>query len=114
MGWFFRFALLRLQARWRSLATLIIGVLLAAFIGANASLYTTAIAQVGMVKFLSDQPSADTNILSRSSLSPIESSDFSADWAELDSLFDAEFATFQNAWTGEAFNYAETQPLFPL
>jgi hypothetical protein len=117
MGWFFRFALLRLQARWRSLATLIIGVLLAAFIGANASLYTTAIAQVGMVQFLTSQSSTDTNILSRSSLSPIESEDFAASWAELDSLFAAEFSEHLSnlhSWTGDYFRYAETQPLIPI
>jgi hypothetical protein len=117
MGWFFRFALLRLQARWRSLATLIIGVLLAAFIGANASLYTTAIAQVGMVQFLANQRSSDSNILSRSSLSPIESEDFAAAWADLDRLFAEEFDEHLRpieAWTGASFVFAETQPLFPI
>lgn len=67
MGWFLSFAILRLRARWRSLVTLIIGVLLAALIGANASLYTNAIAQVGMVRFLERQASEDTNLYSRRS-----------------------------------------------
>jgi hypothetical protein len=115
MGWFLLLATRRLQARWRSLLTLIIGVLLAALIGANASLYTTAISQVGMVQFLETQPSADVNVYSRTSLAPANVDDFGVSWTEFDTTFANEFseifADLEN-WTGSVVYWAETQDLF--
>ena len=72
LGWALRLTLLRLLAQWQSLLTIVIGVLLAAVIGANGPLYTAAVAQVGMVQRLDQQPAADANIFSRISLTALE------------------------------------------
>ncbi len=65
VGWTVRLALLRLITGWRSLLTIIVGVLLAAIIGANAPLYTATVAQIGMVDRVNDQPQAQVNIFTR-------------------------------------------------
>ncbi len=118
MGWFIRFGLLRLRAQWRSLLTLIVGVILAAIIGANASLYTTAISQVGLVQFLSIQSSADTNILARFSIAPFDTQgDFAPIWSTFDEQVNsASNITFADltAWSDDVINYAETQALIPI
>ena len=88
MPWLWKFTLMRLAARWRSLLTLIIGVLLAAVVGASAPLYTGAIAKIGLLRHIEDQPAADRAILVRSSLTPASSTDFAADWASYDATFD--------------------------
>lgn len=117
MAWFLRFGIMRLRAKWRSLLTLIIGVLLASLIGANASLYTTAISQVGMVEFLADQPPDDTAILTRIGAIPFDIDNLPQYWESLDAQVIAEanlaFDDVQ-AWTGELIRYAETQPLIPV
>lgn len=115
MGWFLLLATRRLRARWRSLLTLIIGVFLAALIGANASLYTTAISQVGMVQFLETQPTGDVNVLSRTSLAPTEADDFAAMWRFFDAVFTDEWTNTLGDfadWTGSVIHWAETQDLF--
>ncbi|MGJ3239906.1 MAG: FtsX-like permease family protein [Anaerolineae bacterium] len=117
MSWLLRFGLLRLWAQWRSLVILIIGVLLAAFIGANASLYTTAIAQAGMVQFLDAQPSAETNIFARVSLTPSDVTDLPAIWDTFDNtIISATDATAGalSSWIGAVIPFAETQALIPM
>ena len=54
--WVVHLALVRLRSQWRSLSAVVGGVLLTAVIGANVPLYTTAVAQVGMVQRLAQQP----------------------------------------------------------
>ncbi len=69
VGWAARLALLRLLARWRSLLTVIVGLLIGAVVGANMPLYTTAVAQVGMVQTLDRAPSNLSNIHIRAGVS---------------------------------------------
>ena len=70
MPWPLKYALRRLFAKWQSLATMIVGVLLAAIVGANAPLYTSAIAQVGWQQALPDQDPADLQIYIRTGIAP--------------------------------------------
>src|SRR5688572_19142701 len=77
-GWAFKFAVLRLAAHWRSLLTLIVGVLLAAVIGANVPLYTAAVSQVGMVERIEQQPLEDVQIYNRITYQPAEGEDLAA------------------------------------
>ncbi len=117
MLWFIAFGLRRLGARWRSLLTLIIGVFLAALIGANASLYTTAISQLGLVQFLSSQAPSDTNIFARVSITPSDVDNFADEWAIFDANVAQEaegaFADLER-WSGEVLSYAESQTLIPV
>lgn len=116
MSWFTMLALRRLRTQWQSLTTLIIGVLLAAIIGANTSLYNTAIAQVGMTQFLQSQDSGDRHLYSRTSQSPEEVTNFAQVWQNHDITFQTEFdKSFErDRWTGEPIQWAETQPLYPI
>src|SRR5689334_20108579 len=56
IGWAGRLALQRLLSQWRSLLTIIAGVLLSASVGALVPLYTTAVAQVSMVEKFNQLP----------------------------------------------------------
>ena len=117
MRWFLKLAVRRLQARWQSLLTLIIGVLLAAAIGATAPLYTTAISQVGMAQYLASQPQSDIHVYNRVSLAPAETDNFTESWRTFDSLFDDTFNTVfpqSPAWVEDVITWAESQPLFVL
>lgn len=67
ISWAPRLAIARLIAKWRSLVTIIVGVILGAGIGALVPLYTTAVAQVGLVQRLEDEPAHDSNIRIRTS-----------------------------------------------
>ncbi len=61
-------ALARLLTQWRSLLTIIAGTILAASIGALVPLYTTAVAQVGMLQRLEQQPAQDVHVAAHISL----------------------------------------------
>ncbi|MEL6306508.1 MAG: ABC transporter permease [Chloroflexota bacterium] len=114
--WFFLLALKQLRARWQSLLTIIVGALLAAIIGANASLYTEAIASVGLLEHLSVQRSADTHMLVRGSFTPENPENVTNQQDRLTSIvtemtsnsFDA------NPWTPTIYAGAETQAMFAL
>lgn len=75
ISWAPRLAVARLFAKWRSLVTIIIGVILGAGIGALVPLYTTAIAQVGMIQRFEQELAHDVNARLRVSLRP---SDFAS------------------------------------
>ncbi|MBE2266948.1 MAG: hypothetical protein IAE80_01865, partial [Anaerolinea sp.] len=79
-----RLALLRLIAQWRALLTVIVGVLLAGIIGANAPLYTAAVAQIGMVDRLQDQPPDRVNLFTRVTVTGAQTTDIDAAWQTLD------------------------------
>ncbi len=64
----FHLALARLITQWRSLLTIFAGTVLAASVGALVPLYTTAVAQVGMLQRLEQQPSQDVNVSANISL----------------------------------------------
>jgi hypothetical protein len=68
MGWAPRLAIARLVAKWRSLLTIIVGVILGAGIGALVPLYTSAVSQVGLVQRLADSPAHDANARMRITL----------------------------------------------
>ena len=81
LRWSAFFALRRLRARWRSLTTAILGILLVAMIGASIPLYTAAIAQVGMVQHMEQTP--DVHIYAQTSRSASETGDLDAAWTAL-------------------------------
>ncbi|MCA9914919.1 MAG: hypothetical protein KC496_16310, partial [Anaerolineae bacterium] len=114
--WYFSFALKRLQARWQSLLTVIIGVFLAAIIGANASLYTGAIAGVGLLQYLKAEPPANTHLYARISFSPVDSEDVAATWdAYNQAVVDARDEFFSaSTWLPQIVSGAETQAMFVL
>lgn len=82
ISWAPRLAVARLVAKWRSLVTIIVGVILGAGIGAMIPLYTTAVAQVGLVQRLEDEPAHDSNIRLRTSFKVV-------DFASKDDFVDA-------------------------
>jgi ABC-type antimicrobial peptide transport system permease subunit len=67
ISWAPRLAVARLVAKWRSLVTIVVGVILGAGIGALVPLYTTAVAQVGLVQRLEDEAAHDSNVRIRTS-----------------------------------------------
>lgn len=111
MGWLLHFAFRRLSSQWRSLVTMFVGVLLAAIIGANAPLYTSAILQVGMIQYLERQPAADVQIYARTGLTPKNTDDFSGDWARFNANFieqaDVTFSRYGD-WLKQITEWAES------
>jgi hypothetical protein len=115
IGWAVRLAALRLLAQWQSLLTIVVGVLLAAVIGANAPLYTAAVAQVGMVQRLDQQPANDVHIFNRISLTSFDVDDLDSTWAAADTVvrdqvaqvFDAPFPE----WVAQTVTWGETAPM---
>ncbi len=77
-GWAGRFAFQRLLSQWRSLLTLIAGVLLSASVGALVPLYTSAVAQVGMVERLNQLPASEANASANLSLIASKTPDLNA------------------------------------
>ena len=95
IGWFVRLAILRLAAQWRSILTIIIGVLLTAMIGASIPLYTNAIAQIGMIQRLEQRETQDTQIYTRTSSSEVNDAALIQRWRNYDtSVAEAAAATF--------------------
>lgn len=115
LGWALRLALLRLTAQWQSLLTIVIGVLLAAVIGANAPLYTAAIAQVGMVQRLERQPASETNIFCRISLTAQGVDDLSATWQAADAVVREQvrrvFLDALPGWVSRTVTWGESVPM---
>lgn len=71
LAWAGKLAIRRLGAQWRSLLTIIAGVLLAASVGALIPLYMTAVAQVSLVERLNNQlPPNETNAAASVALIP--------------------------------------------
>jgi ABC-type lipoprotein release transport system permease subunit len=70
MSWAPHLAVNRLIAKWRSLVTIIIGVILGAGIGALIPLYSNAVGQIGMVQRLEDEPLSDAHAQLRISQKP--------------------------------------------
>ncbi|MBN1202890.1 MAG: FtsX-like permease family protein [Anaerolineae bacterium] len=110
-------ALARLITQWRSLLTIVAGTILSASIGALVPLYTTAIAQVGMIQRLEDQPARDVHVAANISLRASE-------WQEsggLDqqaagattlaqTLIDQDLGVIEN-WVDQVVNYRETEAM---
>lgn len=116
-GWLIKLAILRLVSQWRSILTIIVGVLLSAMIGASVPLYTTAISQVGLAQRLNQSASDATNIHTRLSLTPANLDDFTATRTNFDDtvLAQAEdsFAPFDD-WMDTAIRWGESSTLLPV
>jgi len=117
LGWTARLALLRLAAHWRSLLTIIVGVLLAAIIGANAPLYSAAVAQLGMVQRIEQQPADKTNIAATFAAAG-QDSNLDLLWTSLDNTvrtnihdqFDANWS----GWVNQTAAWGETASMFAV
>ncbi len=116
IGWLLRLALLRLATQWRSLLTVMIGVLLAAVVGANMPLYTSAIAQVGMLQRLESQSTQDININTRISLSLTAFPDLLQGWDTVDRAateqIDTAFSSTFPGWAARTIRYGESTAMF--
>lgn len=114
--WYFSFAVKRLQARWQSLLTVIVGVFLAAIVGANASLYTDAIAGVGLLQYLNAESPADTHLYARTSFSAMDVGDVSLVWDNYNAAVTAVRDEFFSVtpWFPQIVDAAETQAMFVL
>jgi hypothetical protein len=117
LHWMSWLAVARLTAQWRSLLTVIVGVLLAAVVGANIPLYTSAIAQVGMVERLNAVPQERVHLYSRVSQSGGAVQNLDADWSSTDTevraLVSSAFSAFQG-WVDSVVTWGETTSLIPV
>lgn len=113
ISWTLKFAVLRLMAQWRSLLTVIIGVLLAGAIGSNIPLYTSAVSQIGMIERLEQQPDETIHITTRITHRGTESSTLATFWntAESDVRLRVETILRDSAfpnWVNQVVSTAET------
>lgn len=110
-GWFVRLAFLRLITQWRSILTLIVGVLLTVVIGASVPLYTDAIAQVGLVQRLEQRPPDEVNLFTRVTLPASGEMSFAQARESIDTAavetFDTAFARLGD-WHAHTVQWAET------
>lgn len=115
LGWALKFALLCLLARWRSFITVMIGVLLAAVIGANVPLYTQAVAQVGLLERLQQSPLEDVHSYGRVTFLPNNELTLTEFWQSLNSQVQVEIDTLLrheiSDWVQYNTNGIETSPL---
>ncbi|MCC6803686.1 MAG: ABC transporter permease [Anaerolineae bacterium] len=113
--WAGHLAAARLRWGWRARITIIAGVLLTTIIGAMVPLYTTLVAQVGMVQRIDAQPAGAANIDSRvgqgtnqASLEPL--------WSTLDDGVRAAAHTALDpvsaAWLDQIVTWSESSPAF--
>ena len=94
---------------------IVASVLLTTVIGAMSPLYTSLVAQVGMVQRLDSQPLEMVNISSRIALSSQETN-FNAVWGTLDSSVRqsarTSFDSVNPAWLNEIDLWSESAPMF--
>src|SRR5258708_3435808 len=115
IGWAGRLALQRLISQWRSLLTIIAGVLWSAAVGALVPLYTTAVAQVGMVEKFNQLPADQVNANAHISLVASENKDFDG----AINGYDAQFRAIRNkrlrqnfpGWINRVVLFGETSAL---
>ncbi len=117
LGWMAKLALLRLAAQWRSLVTVMVGVFLAAIIGANAPLYTAAVAQLGMVQRVEQQPADKVNIFTRFGEAG-EDADLASLWASADGEVRSQVAetlgSVQPDWVSQTLTWGESDLMFAV
>jgi len=115
IGWAGRLALQRLLSQWRSLLTIIAGVLLSASVGALVPLYTTAVAQVSMVEKFNQLPletvHANANISLIASKTPDFAGTISGYDAQFRDLVNRRFGQAFPGWVNRAVFFGETSPL---
>jgi hypothetical protein len=111
-GWAVEFSAYRLAARWRAALMVIVGVTLAALIGANIPLYTDAVLQIGMLESIRALPEEDVNIHSWVS---VANRQLDPQWAQLDAdvqvLARTQLSDPYPNWVTQALNGAEALPL---
>src|SRR5260370_1655292 len=112
IGWAERLALQRLLSQWRSLLTIIAGVLLSASVGALIPLYTTAVAQVGMIDKFNQLPVEQVHAAANISLIGSENKDFAEAITAHDAAFraiaDRDLAQKFPGWLNRLVLYGET------
>jgi hypothetical protein len=115
IGWAGKLALQRLLSQWRSLLTIIVGVLLSAVVGALVPLYTTAVAQVGMVERFNQIPIEQAHAAANISLIASADQNFSDTIQRYDTQFrqivDTQLAQRFAGWVNRTALYGETDPL---
>lgn len=109
------FAIARLRWGWRARITIVAGVLLTTIIGAMVPLYTTLVAQVGMVQRLSAQPASIINIDTRVGQGTNEAS-IEPLWSTLDGAVrtaaHTAFDPVSEAWLSQIVTWSESAPAF--
>ncbi len=116
-SWAPKVAVARLAAKWRSLLTIIIGVILGAGIGALIPLYSNAVGQIGMVQRLEQERSADAHAQIRISLEAEDNPNIALQVAEVDkginSAVDTHFNSQSNLdeWVKEVNPYIRTSKM---
>jgi ABC-type antimicrobial peptide transport system permease subunit len=111
--WFIKLAIARLRAQWRTILTIIIGVLLTTIIGASGPLYTSAIAQVGLEQRLSQQSHEAVNIFMRLGIRG-DVEDFTTDRTDYDRVIHetiAQTLSNFNRWRDKTVTWAESVTL---
>src|SRR5690348_10362091 len=112
MIWAGRLALRRLLSQWRSLLTIIAGMLLSACVGALVPLYTTTVAQVSMVEKLNQLPPPQVQARADLSLIASKTPDFSKTITDDDSKFRditaRHLGTPFPGWVNQVVFYGET------
>jgi ABC-type antimicrobial peptide transport system permease subunit len=115
VGWAGRLVLLRLARRWRSLLTAILGVLLVAMIGASIPLYTAAIAQVGLIQRLEQEPPKDAHLFAWFSLPATKLPDLDARWTAYSTAIQEQarqaFSSNFPGWVTQIAGLGETTPM---
>ncbi len=115
VGWAGRLALQRLIAQWRSLLTIIAGTLLSASVGALVPLYTTAVAQVGMIERFQQLPARDVNAAADLSLIASKTPSFSQaidrDDAQFRDIAGRRLGSSLPGWLNQVVLYGETTAL---
>ncbi len=117
LAWAARFALIRLRAGWRSRLTIVVGILLTTIVGALTPLYTTLVAQTGMVRRLESLTPHTVNIYAQVALS---GSDANVDqaWQALDSAVRTDasvlFDPVSEDWLGSIFASGESTSMFVI
>lgn len=116
--WEAHLALLRLKAHWRSMSTAILGILLVSIVGASIPLYTSAIAQVGMIQHIHQQPAQDVNVYLQTSRNAVLGGDLDAAWTAQDADLNRLVQNFLNddlpGWAEQLNATGETTPMHLL
>ncbi|MEP7287928.1 MAG: ABC transporter permease [Chloroflexota bacterium] len=115
IGWAADLALQRLVSQWRSLLTIIAGVLLSAAVGALVPLYTTAVAQVGMVERFNQLPPEQVNANANLSLIAAQTPNFTDSISSYDKQFrditDRQLGQKLPGWVDQVVFFGETSAL---
>jgi hypothetical protein len=117
-GWAGVLAFRRLISQWRSLLTVIAGVVLSAAVGALVPLYTTAVSQVSMVEQLAQLPPDAVHIASNLSLTASGTNAAQSDFLTQAEAYNSRFAETARryldpfpGWLNTVVFYGETSAL---